>query len=82
LIVKLHWHRNHAPEGNARPVWYSGGLDDGSMVHVCAWADAAIDATAEPAREYVSPVTPAMLKRIDDAAAADTGRQRGPGAGL
>lgn len=54
LIVKLHWHRTH--DGGDRPVWYTGGLDDGSMVHVCAEHHAKIDARQEPARPYVSPL--------------------------
>ena len=68
LIVKLHWHRNHSrvarpagrPEdcgGEPRPVWYSGGLDDGTTVHVCAWPDAAMDVSGHPARPYVSPLS-------------------------
>lgn len=63
LIVKLHWHRNHArPDndgdkgGQARPVWYNGGLDDGSIVWVCAWPDAVLDCSDTPARVYVSPI--------------------------
>lgn len=67
LIIKLHWHRNHlrllpgpigplVDGGEPRPLWYSGGLDDGSMVHVCARESEALDATGEPAREYRSPV--------------------------
>ena len=53
LILQMHWHRNHAPQGESRPHWYSGALPDGSMVHVCAWPDAVVNGlVGEPARPY------------------------------
>ena len=55
LILKMHWHRNHAPQGESRPHWYSGSLPGGAMVHVCAWPDAVVNGlVSEPARPYQS----------------------------